>query len=282
MKRILLLGNRKRPEVSRECERALPRLRQLGEVVEVDLSQPETTVTDADFAIVIGGDGSILRAARALAPRGIPAVGVNVGKLGFLAELRPDELADAVDLIEAGEHEIAPRMMIHCVASRAGRTLLETPALNDVVISRGSLSRLVSIGLYINGEHVTDYNGDGLIVSTPVGSTAHSLAAGGPILEADLRAFVITPICPHTLTNRPLVIPAASTVEMVVNRSRLPTALTADGQVYTELRPGDRVVVTMAEQDFKLIRTGTRSYYRTLREKLGWGGHPNYGDRENP
>jgi len=282
MTRVLLLGNRKRREVCSECQRVLPRLREFAEVVEIDMSRAELTVSDADFAIVIGGDGSLLRAARALAPRRIPALGVHVGRLGFLAEVQPGELDDAIAAIESGAFEIAPRMMIHCRATRGDQTLLDTVALNDAVVSRGALSRLVSIGLYINGEHVTDYNGDGLIVSTPVGSTAHSLAAGGPILEADLRAFVVTPICPHTLTNRPLVIPAAGTIEMVINPIDLPTALTVDGQVYAELKPADRVTVTMAEEDLRLIKTGARSYYQTLREKLGWGGHPNYGNSTNP
>ena len=279
MKKALVFANKKRETVRRALEDALPVLRTHFELQEIDLSECEAEVTaGADLAIVFGGDGSILKVARALGANQVPTVGVNIGKFGFLAEIEPQQLGGLVDCLAEGSYEVAPRMMLHCRAARGDAILKESIGLNDVVVSRGALSRLISIGLFIDHEHVTDYNGDGLIISTPVGSTAHSLAAGGPILEADLEALVITPICPHTLSNRPLVIPAQRNVELVINPIDLPVALTIDGQVYAELRPGDRITVCKAEQEFKLIRTQTRTYYEALREKLGWGGHPNYGD----
>lgn len=282
MKKAFVFANRQRETVSRALEDALPLVRKHVEVEEVDLSIPEGEVAGrADLAIVFGGDGSILRVARALGSRQVPTIGVNIGKFGFLAEIGPHELGNIIADLAAGTFEVAPRMMLRCRAMRGDALLKESIGLNDVVVSRGALSRLSSIGLFIDDEHVTDYNGDGLIISTPVGSTAHSLAAGGPILEADLAAFAVTPICPHTLSNRPLVIPAQRTIELVVNPTRLPLALTIDGQVYAELEPGDRITIRRADQEFKLIKTGARSYYKTLREKLGWGGHPNYGNRNN-
>ena len=279
MKKAFVFANKAREPVLRALEDALPVLRKHVEIEEIDLSASEGEVAGrADLAIVFGGDGSILRVARSLGANQIPTIGVNIGKFGFLAEIGPEELGCIIDSLAAGAFEVAPRMMLHCRAARDGQLLKESIGLNDVVVSRGALSRLISIGLFIDDEHVTDYNGDGLIISTPVGSTAHSLAAGGPILEADLKALTVTPICPHTLSNRPLVIPAERRVELVINPTALPVALTIDGQVYAELQPGDRIAVCKAEQEFKLIRTGSRSYYKTLREKLGWGGHPNYGD----
>jgi len=271
--------NRRRKAV----EAARPLLERYGEVDEVDLAtagEAEYGGT-ADIAIVFGGDGSILRAARILGSRQIPTIGINMGKLGFLAEVSPGELQATLDTIKSGAFTVAERMMLYCRATRGDSVLKESLGLNDVVISRGAFSRLISMAVFIDAEHVTDYNGDGLIVATPVGSTAHSLAAGGAILEADLRAFTLTPICPHTLSNRPIVIPAERKIEARINPPDLPVMLTIDGQVNQDLKPGDSVQITEAAERFKLIQTGARSYYATLRTKLGWGGHLNYAEIDN-
>ena len=283
MKKAFVIGDKTRDAVRASLEEALPLIRQHVDVEEVNLATLTGELRGhADIAIVFGGDGSILRVARALGHSQIPTIGVNIGKFGFLAEVNQQQLHHALDTLVAGDFGVARRMMLHCRAMRGEQVLMDSIGLNDAVVSRGALSRLISVGLFIDDEHVTDYNGDGLIVATPVGSTAHSLAAGGPILEADLRAFAITPICPHTLTNRPLVIPANRKIELLVNPVHLEVALTIDGQVYTRLEPGDRITVLQAEQDFHLIQIGTRSYYQTLHTKLGWGGHPNYGGSQNP
>ena len=166
--------------------------------------------------------------------------------------------------------------MLECVLTRGERTVAEWLALNDVVVSRGALSRLVSFGLFVDGRHATTYNGDGVIVSTPTGSTAHSLSAGGPVLDPSLEAMVITPICPHTLTNRPLVLGADMAIELRAESTPVDVGLTVDGQVYEELRQGDRIVVRRAARTFQLIDLGLRTFYDTYRQKLGWGGSPPY------
>jgi len=278
LKKAFVFADQTREIVRKSLEQSLPLIRQRVEAEVVNLSAESGEVHDhADFAIVFGGDGSILRVARMLGSSQIPTIGVNLGKFGFLAELDQDQLGEALERLANERFHVVPRMMLHCTAMRGEEVLMDSLGLNDAVVSRGALSRLISIGLSIDDKHVTDYNGDGLIIATPVGSTAHSLAAGGPILQADLRAFAITPICPHTLTNRPLVIPADREIELTVNPVRLEVTLTIDGQVFVRVEPGDRISVRKAQQDFHLIQIGTRSYYQTLHSKLGWGGHPNYG-----
>jgi len=273
MKTFLVFADRTRRSVCDALEEALPHIRRHARVEVIDLSTLHgEAAAAANLAIVFGGDGSILRVARALGRNQIPTVGVNIGKLGFLAEISPRQLHEAIDALAQGRFDVAKRMMIRCEALRDGNALTESLGLNDAVVSRGAFSRLISIGLFIDGEHVTDYNGDGLIVSTPVGSTAHSLAAGGSILEANLEAFAVTPICPHTLSNRPLVMPSTRTIELLIKPTDLPVALTIDGQVYIELKTGDRVIVRKADVEFRIIQAARHSYYETLREKLGWGG----------
>ena len=279
MKKCMVFADTTREVVRTALDEALPLIRTHVDAEVYDLSAVEGECGPADFAIVFGGDGSILRVARLLGPNQVPTIGVNIGKFGFLAEINPEQLHRAIDTLAAGDFKVVARMMLHCRALREGEVLRESLALNDAVVSRGARSRMISIGLLIDDEHVTDYNGDGIIISTPVGSTAHSLAAGGSILEASLRAFAITPICPHTLSNRPLVIPADHRIDLVVNRADVALGLTMDGQVYVDLQAGDHVHVRRAEHDFQLIQTGMRSYYKTLHTKLGWGGHPNYGNR---
>ena len=167
-------------------------------------------------------------------------------------------------------------MILRCALRRRERTVAEWLALNDVVVSRGALSRLVSLGLLVDGRRATTYNGDGVIVSTPTGSTAHSLSAGGPVLEPCLEAMIITPICPHTLTNRPVVLPSDVAIELRAESTPVDVGLTIDGQVYEEIRQGDRVVIGRATRTFQLIDLGLRTYYDTLREKLNWGGSTHY------
>jgi NAD+ kinase len=168
-------------------------------------------------------------------------------------------------------------MLLLSRVERAGKTINESMGINEAVISRSSLSRLISIKLNINGEDVATYRADGLIISTPLGSTAHSLSAGGPILTPDLNAFIIVPICPHTLTNRPLVVSADVKIEMEILSQLNGTGFTVDGQVFTELEMGDKIQVEKSDTEVQMIDTGTRTFYGVLREKLNWGGLPNYG-----
>jgi len=168
-------------------------------------------------------------------------------------------------------------MLLLCRVERAGKTINESVGINDTVISRSSLSRLISVKLNINGEDVSTYRADGLIISTPLGSTAHSLSAGGPILTPDLNAFVIVPICPHTLTNRPLVVSGNVKIELELLSQMNGIGVTVDGQVFTELEIGDKIKVERSDIEIQMIDTGARTFYDVLREKLHWGGHPNYG-----
>lgn len=164
-----------------------------------------------------------------------------------------------------------------CRLERAGKIVNESTGINDGVISRSSLSRLISIKLHINGEDVATYRADGLIISTPLGSTAHSLSAGGPLLTPDLNAFIIVPICPHTLTNRPLVVSGDVKIEMEILSQLSGAGFTVDGQVFTELEMGDKIKIERSDIEVQMIDTGTRTFYGVLREKLNWGGQPNYG-----
>jgi NAD+ kinase len=273
MKRIILTGNGSKPQIAAAVSELLPWLRQHVEVAAVDLGMDmDLSGVAADLAVILGGDGAILSTARRLGENQIPAIGVNLGKFGFLAEIRPGEFRERFDDILAGRFAISERMMLRCGLGRSGRTVAEWLALNDVVVSRGALSRLVGFGLFVDGKRATTYNGDGVIVATPTGSTAHSLSAGGPVLDPCLEAMVVTPICPHTLTNRPVVVPAGVGIELVAETTPVRVGLTVDGQVYEEIAEGDRIAIRRADRTFQLIDLGLRTYYDTLREKLHWGG----------
>lgn len=273
MKRIILSGDTRKPAIAAAVDELLPWLRERAEVVALDAAMDrELEHVEADLAVILGGDGAILSVARRLGRNQLPAIGVNLGKFGFLAEVSAQQFRERLDDILAGRYRISSRMRLACTLHRAGEPAVEHVALNDAVISRGALSRLVAIGLAIDGMRTTTYNGDGVIVSTPTGSTAHSLSAGGPVVDPALEAFVITPICPHTLTNRPVVLPASACVELCAEATPVDVGLTIDGQVYQPIVRGDRVAIRRAASDFRLIDLGLRTYYDTLREKLHWSG----------
>lgn len=244
-------------------------------LVEVDPQGSKTLTTDeATLAIVFGGDGSVLAAARLLGGRPIPLVGVNVGKMGFLAELTETELNSRLADILSGRGRVVERLMLQAQV-RTGDTLSEPRlALNDVVLNGGSRLRMMTVTLLVNGEETITYDGDGIIVSTPVGSTAYSLSAGGPIATPGLDVLIVTPICPHSLTNRSLVVSADSELELVPVRPERPTAVTLDGQELIELSVGQQVLVKAAPNRLKLVETGTRTFFTTLREKMNWGALP--------
>lgn len=230
----------------------------------------------ADLVVVLGGDGAILRACRQMGPRQLPILGVNLGRLGFLADLSPEEFRMHFDPIRRREYHVVQHLMFECELTPAQGKPQTFLGLNEVVISSGAALRMIDIHLAINGEPVTKYSGDGVIVSTPVGSTGHSLSAGGPILRQDLQAFVITPICPHTLTNRPLVDSADCVYTLSVPDIPIGVILVIDGQIRVPLSAGDRVDVRRANLRFQMAKVPGSSYYATLHRKLGWGGQPNY------
>lgn len=272
-RRVVVLGMGDHEHIASEAHRLRPMIEQRAEIVVWDLGfSADLDKVEADFAIVFGGDGSILRAARQMAYHQRPIVGVNLGKLGFLADLLPDEFEKQWPNICAGQYEVVDHMMFHCQVIRQEKVVRQHLGLNEVAVFAGPDFGILDVDLYIDQELATTYSCDGLIISTPVGSTAHSLSAGGPILRKNLSAFVISPISPHTLTNRPVVDTASRTYEMVVARPNEGTAAVADGQVLCRLEPGDRVRVERAEPRFQLIEVPGHGYYQTLREKLGWGG----------
>jgi NAD+ kinase len=273
--RFFVLGNADRPNVREAAQTLIPFLKEHGEVVVFDLNQSEDLSQHAaDVALVLGGDGAILRAARQMCRRQVPVLGINLGKLGFLADLSTDEVRAAIPQVVAGNYKVTSHLMFECVAETpAGpRTIL---GLNDVVVQSGPPFHMLDMDLIIDGETVSTYRGDGLIVSTPIGSTAHGLSAGGPILAQDLRAFVVTPICPHSLGSRTVVETADKEYTIVVNKATA-VFLIVDGQDVIEMRTGSRISVRQAPVSFQLVKVPGRSYYRTLHDKLNWGTTPNY------
>ncbi|HEY2251907.1 MAG TPA: NAD(+)/NADH kinase [Planctomycetaceae bacterium] len=230
----------------------------------------------ADLVVVLGGDGAILRACRQMGMHQLPILGVNLGRLGFLADLSPGEFRDCFSQINGRQYRIVEHLMYECILVQRDGTTRSLLGLNEVVVSSGAALRVIDVRLAINGEQVTTYSGDGLIVSTPVGSTGHSLSAGGPILRQDLQAFLITPICPHTLTNRPLVDSAECTFTLTAPEALEGTMLVIDGQIKLPLAAGDRVDIRRAPVKFQMAKLPGSSYYDTLHRKLGWGGQTNY------
>jgi len=230
----------------------------------------EVITQKADLVIVLGGDGTLLSVAREAGARSVPILGVNLGTLGFLAEVNPEEQYALLEDILAGDYRTSQRMRLDVRAERGGRELLRALALNDAVLSRTDLSRMIDLETSADGVLVTRYHGDGLIVSTPTGSTAYTLSAGGPILLPGSRVYVLTPICPHTLTQRPLVLPADSRIEITVRGSEA-AQLTVDGQVGEVLHDGDVVTVTADAPPAEFVVAPGRSRFDILRSKLGWG-----------
>jgi NAD+ kinase len=225
----------------------------------------------SDLMIVLGGDGTLLSAARLAADRNVPVLAVNLGGLGFLTTVSPDDMYPILEEIFANQHRISERVMIVSEVIRAGKTLRTQTALNDAVLNKEALARIMDLELRVDGEYVTTYKADGLIVSTPTGSTAYSLSAGGPIVYPTVDAFVVTPICPHTLTNRPIVIPDSVTIEISFQSGGNNAFLTLDGQVGIELSPEDRVVLRKGPNKLRLVRASAKTYYAILRSKLKWG-----------
>ena len=273
--KVLLLGSGdRRPKIIPEADRLRPLIEQYADVVLVDFKYTEDlSRVSADMAIVLGGDGSILRAARQMGSNQLPILGVNLGDLGFLADLLPEDLEEVFAGVCRGECRIVEHLMLRCSVFRNDKLLAERLGLNETAILGGPPYSILEIELYIDEELATAYSCDGLIISTPVGSTAHSLSAGGPILRKNLQAFVVSPISPHTLTVRPVVDTADRIYEIVVPEPNESTSVVVDGQTVCQLSPQDRVRVQRAEPKFQLVEVQGRNYYHTLREKLGWGGH---------
>jgi len=233
-----------------------------------DLSASYSTLKDsADLVIALGGDGTMLHAIRTMEDKDVPILGVNFGGLGFLTEITHQELYAVLKDVLNGKFSIEERMMLR------GQTPTFTfQALNDIVISKETLARIISLKVFIDSEYLTTYEGDGIIVATPTGSTAYSLSAGGPLVIPGMKTILLTPICPHTLSVRPLVIPHLSKVTIVIESNTEGIILTIDGQQGINLNLHDEVKITCAEKTVKLIKSNKRSFYDVLKTKLKWGG----------
>ncbi len=224
-----------------------------------------------ELLIVLGGDGTLLSAARVLDGENVPILGVNLGGLGFLTEITLEELYPVLERTLEGKIETEKRMKLITTVLRGGKREGEYTVLNDAVISKSVLARIINLRNSINGIYVTTYRGDGVIVSTPTGSTAYSLAAGGPIVYPSMDSVLITPICPHTLTNRPLLIPDRASVEFTLETEESDVRLTLDGQVGCDILPFDQVVITKAKSHVLFIKSPFKDYFQILRTKLKWG-----------
>jgi len=239
-------------------------------------NEPEPTILPlppgTDFIVVMGGDGTILSVARHYGRLGLPILGVNLGGLGFLTEVSLDELYPTLeDHILPGKFEVEERMILTVSLIRGGETIWRENVLNDAVINKGALARIAELSTWIDAENLTTYRADGLIVSTPTGSTAYTLSAGGPIAYPTLRHIILLPICPHTLSNRPIILPETVTVAVTLDEKVQDVYLTLDGQVGRALMPRDRLEVRCGSYNVRLVKSPRRSHFEILRTKLGWG-----------
>lgn len=284
MKKIGVIAKPHNPETKKVVEELIHWLRERDREVFLDAATGGVVGEESvylksqipplvDIIIVLGGDGTLLSVARLVEGKGngVPILGVNLGGLGFITEVMREELYPTLEKVFKNEFISDERMILQSVVYRQGEQVVHSYVLNDVVVSKGTLSRLIKVEVYIDKIFVTSMRGDGLIVSTPTGSTAYSLSAGGPILHPSVEALTLTPISPHTLTNRPIVIPDRVKVEVILKTRDEGVTVTFDGQVGFSLRQDDVVEIEAAEKKIALIRSPEKNYFETLRKKLKWG-----------
>jgi NAD+ kinase len=276
--RVLLVGKRESPRASAAVRRIARFLEGRGVAVLYESAtartvgaRPARDLDGVGLCVVVGGDGTLLAAARSLAGRPVPILGVNLGGLGFMAETGPRHAVARLRQVLAGRHTVGRRMTLEATLLRGRRTRLKQAALNDVVIAKSAIARMIDLKVTIDGKAVTVYRADGLIVSTPTGSTAYSLSAGGPIIHPEMEALLISPICPHTLSMRPLVVPATAHVEVTLASDGSRVYLTLDGQVGQMLDAGDKVRVRRGAAEVLMVRSRGLNYFDLLRRKLRWG-----------
>lgn len=237
----------------------------------VEVIETEKLAASVDLMLVLGGDGTMIATARMLGDTEVPVLGVNYGGLGYLAEFRIEELYSALEAIIDGNYIVEKRVMLAVELLRGDESVTRSRVLNDVVINKSALARIIEIEAYFNQQFVNSFRADGLIVSTPTGSTAYNLSAGGPVIYPTMNAVVVTPICPFTLSNRPIVVPDESLIELRLITQNEDVALTLDGQVGFPLKPEDRVVIRKSRTSFNLVQPMNRNYFEVLRDKLRWG-----------
>ena len=283
MKRASIISKQGKPELARLVRDVADWLVAHGYAITVDAvsrefwpqgeqaEREDLVQQKPDFVVVLGGDGTLLSTARNVARAGIPILGVNLGSLGFLTEIRKDEIATALEAVDAGRCELSQRAMLHCRVCRNGKCVANYDALNDVVMNQRAVARITDFEVKVNGIFVSQYRADGLIIATPTGSTAYSLAAGGPILSPEVPGFLITPVASHALTNRPLVVRDTAVIEVSLTVTREQAYLSVDGQQGEPLEEGDVVECRKSEFTVKLFKFPDRSFFHVLRTKLKWG-----------
>jgi NAD+ kinase len=284
MKTIAIVLNPEKPDAIELVKTLVPHLQERGVSVVIEreaanvagfpqLARDTKELVLADFALVLGGDGTLLRASRLMAPAGVPMLGIRFGKFGFMTEIEPANAEAAVNSVLDTHYQVEERTMLSADVRRAGSSIAKSAALNDVVIGKGPLARMLRLETYVSGKYITTYQSDGLIIATPTGSTAYSLSAGGPLVTPDLNVAIITPICPHTLNVRPLLVSSRETVKVVIAGDTEETVmLTVDGQIGVPLEEGDEVLVGEAEYKTRLIKVGDTTFFEKLQSRLRWGG----------
>lgn len=284
MKEIATVGIISKPKIARALEIVCGLLQwleergiryrcdeQTAQYASLRESYPRERLADhSDLIIVLGGDGTLLSAARVVAGKDIPLFAVNLGNLGFLTAIQVEELYPELERVLRREHEVERRAMADCDLLREGKAIASYRALNDIVITKSELARMIDLDTYVDDHFVAAYKADGLIIATPTGSTAYSLSAGGPVVFPSVGAFCITPICPHMLTNRPVIVPDTSVIE-IINHAAEGIFLTIDGQVGEPLCSGDRIICRSSPDFIQLIRPPELLFFDVLREKLKWG-----------
>jgi NAD+ kinase len=288
MKRIGIIAKQNKPEVAPVIKNLVEWLQSkkmevyiekgMEKVIPAPLTGPhlnsigrEEIPAHAEMIIVLGGDGTLLSVARLIGDREVPILGVNLGGLGFLTEITLEELYRVLERVVQGDFVTDERVVLNASVIRRGEQMAEFIVLNDAVVNKGALARIIDLETTINGEYLTTFKSDGLILSTPTGSTAYNLSAGGPIVYPSLHCIIITPICPHTLTNRPIMIPDDVEIRIVLKTKQQEVILTLDGQQGFMLEFEDVVEVRKAEGHILLIKSPYRHYFEVLREKLKWG-----------
>lgn len=283
MKKASIISKQGKPELGKVVVQVAGWLRDHGYAITADAAtlefcpdceqaeREQLAGVAPDFVIVLGGDGTLLSTARCVARAGIPILGVNLGSLGFLTEVKQEEIEQALEEVDAARSVLSLRPMLHCQVLRDDKCVATHDALNEVVMNQSAVARITDFDVRVNGVFVANYKADGLIISTPTGSTAYSLAAGGPILSPDVAAFVITPVASHALTNRPLLVKDTAIIEARILVTREKAFLTVDGQVGTPLVDNDVVICKKSEYQVKLFKFAGRSFFDVLRTKLKWG-----------
>ena len=272
-RRVIILRHPDKPDAEAALESLAERIGRRATVAATGVTAEAGDLASCkpDRIIVLGGDGSILAVARGLGSRQVPIVGVNLGKLGFLAEFCLEDVCEHLDAILSDPAVVSSRMMIEITIVRPAGSTSPFLAVNDCVVHAGAPHRMIALSIAVDGSHLTDFSGDGLVLATPSGSTAHNMSVGGPIVQSEVRALIVTPISPHSLTHRPLVVAGDAMIEVLVQQANQGTTTVLDGQVSLPLESGDRLQVRRAACDFQLVHKPALPKWYTLTRKLKWG-----------